>query len=33
MKFVASKFMNPELVHKINDTKDPTIEFAETNNQ
>jgi hypothetical protein len=31
MKFVASKFINPELVHKINDTKDPNIEFAETN--
>ena len=30
MKSVASQYFNPQLVHKINDTKDPSITFSET---
>ncbi len=30
MKTVASEFINPDLIHKINDTKDPNISFSET---
>ncbi|MCB4412047.1 hypothetical protein [Synechococcus sp. MU1611] len=30
MKHVASKFINPDLIYKINDTKDPNISFSET---
>ena len=30
MKSVASEFINPDSIHKINDTKDPNISFSET---
>ena len=30
MKSVASEFINPDLIHKVNDTKDPNISFSET---
>ena len=30
MKDIASEYIRPELVHKINDTKDPNVEFKET---
>ena len=30
MKCVASEFINPDLIHKINDTKDPDISISET---
>ena len=32
MKDVASEFINPDLIHKINDTKDPHVSFDETKN-
>ena len=30
MKYIASEFIEPRLIHKINDTKDPDISFEET---
>ena len=30
MKQVASQYIEPDLIHKINDTKDPDISFSET---